>query len=270
MNVRLLLLALPAAIACGVFAAPTAVTFAQSSAVVEAYDFIEVTAHVDSPDVANPFTAASLTGFFARSGSPERVAIQGFCDSADGSVFRIRFMPSSPGEYTYSLTYSQSGLQKTFSGKFSVTDAHRRGPIRVDPSHPWHFVWEGTGEHYFFNGTTAYWITGWRDERIIQFSLERLHELKINRIRTLLGGRVNTMYGEPVMNTEEFSVFLSPWPAEKADDFYHPGFDYSRFNVAHWQKYERMLRWARERDIDRFGDLRYRRWAHSYGGRERR
>ena len=57
------------------------------------------------------------------------------------------------------------------------------------------------------------------------------------------------MYGEPAMNTAEWNVFLSPWPAEKADDFYHPGFDYTRFRVEHWQRFERMLTYARERDM---------------------
>ena len=52
--------------------------------------------------------------------------------------------------------------------------------------------------------------------------------LKVNRVRVLLSGRTNTMYGEPAMNTAEWSLFLSPWPAVKADDFYHPGFDYAR------------------------------------------
>jgi hypothetical protein len=51
------------------------------------------------------------------------------------------------------------------------------------------------------------------------------------------------------MNTAEWSLFLSPWPAEKADDFYHPGFDYTRFRPEHWQRFERMLALARERDI---------------------
>ena len=57
------------------------------------------------------------------------------------------------------------------------------------------------------------------------------------------------MYGEPAMNTPEWSVFLSPWPAEQADDFNHPGFDYTRFNIPHWQRYERMLRHARDLDM---------------------
>jgi hypothetical protein len=177
--------------------------------------------------------------------------VDGFCDSADGSVFRIRFMAPHPGSYKYSVTYRQGEFQKTSSGTFRSIDAHRRGMIRVDPKYPWHFVWEGTGEHFFFNGTTAYWLVAWRDEHIIQYSIERLHRLKINRMRVSVSGRTNKFYGEPVMDGESWSVLaLQPWPAEHPDDFTHPGDDYSRFNVSYWQKFERMLRFARERDMN--------------------
>jgi hypothetical protein len=34
-----------------------------------------------------------------------------------------------------------------------------------------------------------------------------------------------------------------------ADDIHHPGFDFSRFDVSYWQKFDRALRFARDRDI---------------------
>jgi hypothetical protein len=49
------------------------------------------------------------------------------------------------------VTYRQGDVEKTATGSFLATDGHRRGPIRVDPKYPWHFIWEGTGEHYFFD-----------------------------------------------------------------------------------------------------------------------
>jgi hypothetical protein len=62
----------------------------------------------------------------------------------------------------------------------TAADQHRRGALRIDPAYPWHFIWEGTGEHYFFNGTTAYWLVGWRDEPPIQYCIDRLARLKVN------------------------------------------------------------------------------------------
>ena len=123
------------------------------------------------------------------------------------------------------------------------------GPIRVDPEYPWHFLWEGTGEHYFFNGTTAFWLMGWRDERFITGSIERLHELKVNRLRVLLAGNMDNLLGEAVLTGANFSMALRPWVAKTPESFDQPGIDYKRFQVPYWQKFERMLRYARDRDV---------------------
>jgi hypothetical protein len=190
-------------------------------------------------------------------------------------------MPPAPGDYKYSIEYRQGRQTSTSTGTFHATSGHRRGPIRVDPQHRWHFIWEGTGEHYFFNGTTAYWLMGWSDDKVIRGSIERLHDLKINRLRVTIAGRTNQFYGEPVMAGTNWTPFITPWPAGKglgflhtlgrlgqrfgmgfggglfdsladlgrAEDIYHPGFDYSRFQVSYWQKFDRALRFARDRDV---------------------
>lgn len=229
--------------------APREISFSQPAGSVEAFDFLEVTLNVAGTDAHNPFTGVTLRGSFGKAGETERTAVEGFCDSADGSVFRIRFMPSSAGDYSFSVEYREDGFEKTHTGMFRALDGHRRGPIRVDPKYPWHFIWEGTGEHYFFNGTTAYWLPGWREERIIYNSIERLHRLKINRLRVLLAGAANIFWGEPVMTGENFSMALRPWLAQAPQSFDHPGIDFTRFNTPYWQKWERMLRFARERDV---------------------
>jgi hypothetical protein len=230
-------------------AAPGDIAFSQSAASVEAYDLVEVTAQVSKPDVRNPFTEASLTGSFQKAGGGQRWNVDGFCDSPGGDVFRIRFMPPSPGEYTYSIQYRQDAFEKTYSGSFRATGGRRRGVLRVDPKYPWHFIWEGTGEHYYFNGTTAFWLMGWSEERIINHAIERLHELKINRIRVLLAGAANMFWGDAVMTGNGFTMSLRPWVAREPESFENPGIDFTRFNIAYWQKFERMLRFARDRDM---------------------
>src|SRR6516164_1635176 len=87
--------------------APRDVSFSQSATSVEAYDFIEVAVNIAGPDARNPYTDAQLHGSFGKAGSGERINVDGFCDSVDGRVFRIRFMPSSPGDYSYSIAYRQ-------------------------------------------------------------------------------------------------------------------------------------------------------------------
>ena len=236
---------------CGIaLSAPREVTFSQSSPSVEAYDFVEIVIQSSPPDVRNPFTEVLVTGSFGKAGPADRAIVDGFCDSADGTVYRIRFMPSQPGDYSYTVTYRQGEYEKTYSGTFRALDGHRRGILRVDPKYPWHFQWEGTGEHYFFNGTTAFLMMGWQDENVIRGIIDRLHGLKINRIRLMLAARVVfSLWGEPIMPNREFRAYLNPWIAEQPDDVTHPGFDYSRFDVSYWQKFERMLRYAREKDM---------------------
>jgi len=225
------------------------VVFTQSASAVAAYRFLEITAKIKDPGVGNPFTDASFTGDFAKAGSTQSTQVEGFCDSQDGTLFRIRFMPSSPGNYTYRLSLKIPSRTETYAGSFAANDEHLRGPIRVDPEHRWHFIWEGTGEHYYFYGDTAFWLMGWRDDRVINNNLERLHRLKINRVRVLIHGRANSFYSEPIMPGSNFTMFISPWLAEKPEDLYRPGYDFTRFDVAYWQRMERMLQAARDRDM---------------------
>ncbi len=230
------------------FAEPTDVSFSQSTPQVQAYDFVEVTVQVAKPDLVNCFTSAGVQGSFSKAGGAP-LHVDGFCDSMDGSTYRIRFMPSSPGAYTYEVNFEEGQFKRKFQGKFEAIEGHRKGPIRVDPSNRWHFIWEGTGEHFFFNGTTAFWLMGWKDERVISYSIERLARLKVNRIRACIAGRTSVFYGEPAMNGAAWNVWLTPFVAEQTDDFSHPGFDWTRFNASYWQKYDRMLRSARDRDM---------------------
>jgi hypothetical protein len=232
-------------------ALPQKVTFSVAPQQLDAFDYVEITATVDAPDVHNPFVDATLTGIFEEVDGRQHWNIEGFCDSDDGSIFRIRFMPMQARSYKYSLKFVQGGFEKTATGIFQAVDAHRRGILRVDPQYPWHFIWAGTGEHFFFNGTTAYWLMGWRDDRTIQYSIERLHRLQVNRMRVTLAGReANSFFGEPVMTGPNWTVFIAAWPAQNADDPLHPGFDYARFNLPYWQKFERMLKLARDHDMN--------------------
>jgi len=164
-------------------------------------------------------------------------------------------MPPTPGEYKYFVEYRQGGASKNSTGTFHVINGRRSGPVQVDAQYHWHFVWQGTGEHYFFNGTTAYWLMGWSDDKVIQSSIQRLHDLSINRMRVTIAGRTNILYGEPVMvsthwmSGPKWTVFLTPWPAKNAEDIFHPGFDYTRFDLSHWQRFDRAIRFARDKDV---------------------
>ena len=114
------------------WSASSKLEFSDPPAEVETYDFAEIVIRVSNPDVANPFTDASVEGHFAQEGS-EPVTVDGFCDSMDGSVFRIRFMPSRPGRHDYLVTYRQQGLERTQTGSFIAVASGRKGLLRLDP-----------------------------------------------------------------------------------------------------------------------------------------
>jgi len=164
------------------------VTFSQPSVGTECYDFVEVTLNIAKPAARNPFTDVAVSGHFSQVGQGNDLMVDGFCDSHDGSIFRVRFMPSQPGDYTYSITYRHGDFERVYNGSFKAVEGKRSGILRVDSNYPWHFIWEGTREHYF-NGTTAFWVMGWRDERIIDNCLDRLRRLGHMRVAALVIAR---------------------------------------------------------------------------------
>jgi hypothetical protein len=235
--------------ALGAAAAEPRVEFVASADAVACYDFVEVTLNVAAPAAGNPFTDVTVDGEFGRAGEVPQ-AVDGFCDSADGKVYRIRFMPSQPGRYDYTVNFRAGDGAAVHHGSFQATDGKRKGLVRVDAEYPAHFRWEGTQERYFWNGTTAYWLAGWDDDTIRQ-NIDRLDQLKVTRIRAALDGRVTDgrAWFENVFPTEKFSFRLEPWVARNPASLEKPDFDVSRFNVAYWQKWERLLQHARSKDV---------------------
>jgi hypothetical protein len=222
----------------------------QSAEVVDAYDFLEVTVKLDAPPAKNPFTDVAVSGEFGIAGADKRLNVTGFCAAADGSQFRVRFLPTSPGDYSYTVTCKQGTSASSRTGKFKAGAGKRRGLLRRDPAYPFHFIWEGTGEHFYLNGTTAFLLLGWEDDKVIEKILDRYQKHKVNRVRVLLTGRTDHFWTEPVRSGKGFQAVLNPWPAERPNDIDKPGFDYTRFNLPYWEKFERMLRYARGKDIN--------------------
>ena len=237
------------ALALPAFAAEPGVKFTASAAEVACYDFVEVTLNIAKSEAKNPFTDVTLDGSFNLKGE-RPLAVDGFCDDADGRLFRIRFMPSKPGAYEYTVKYREGAFEKTHQGVFQAKDEKKKGLVRVDPEFPSHFQWEGSKERYFWNGTTTYWLAGWDDETIRQ-SLDRLDHLKVTRVRAALSGRVKDgrAWFENVLPSEKFAFRLEPWLAKNSASVEQPDFDVTRFNVTYWQKWERLLQHARSKDM---------------------
>ncbi len=247
-----LLLLLPLLLAAGSVRAAD-VSIAQSAPEIDVWDFLEVTLNVKGAKAKNPFTDVLVTGSCQREMQVGTMA-HGYCDSQDGSVFKIRFMPSEPGSYNFNITYQEGADARTFNGTFQVRPSGRKGPVQARRGSAYHFKWTGTNEPFFWNGTTAYWLLGWEDEEVIRKSLDRLAKHKVNVVRVALNGRTQSgkRWDEPDVVTDEKSRFffrLDPWVAKNAKSVEDPQFDVQRFNLHHWHKCERMLRHARELNL---------------------
>jgi len=211
---------------------------------------VEVTVQVAHPPAGNPFTDATVTGELTSPGAAPR-RIDGFCDSADGSVFRLRFMPTNAGRHEFAVAYRRGGVEATHRGSFTARRGRLAGPVRVDPAHPFHFVREGTGQHWFWNATTTYQLLAWDDETIAR-SVDRLAKLGVNRIRVALAGRTpdGKRWNEPLVNrTDKFAFKMEPWVAARPDNLPDPGYDVTRFNLDFYRKADRLLHLCRDRDI---------------------
>jgi hypothetical protein len=228
----------------------TRINFALSREEVDVFDFVEITAFVQEGAAVNPFTEMECFGVFGLD-DKSLVPVDGFCDAPDGSIYRIRFMPVSAGTYQYRVTLKGPGGSWQQQGTFAAHDAGRRGLVRVDPEHPFHFTWQGTGEHYFYNSTTTYSILGLKEPVMLQ-AAARLHRLGVNRLRVSLGSarvKDGMVWFEPVYPSEDFTFAFGPWEARQPENMENPGWDVARFNIAHWQKMERLVDFARQRDM---------------------
>ena len=227
-------------------------SFSQKVTEVEVYDFVELIITGKAGQVDNPFTDVNIMGYFTGPAG-NKDSIEGFCDEQYGKIYKVRYMPSSTGKYSFRIAVKCQGKTKYFKGNLNVLASGRKGPVRVDSEHPWHFIYEGTGEHYFWNSTTTYWMMGWKDEEIIKDAIERLSGYGINRIRVAMNGRQDdgSRWYEPLVKESEFFTFkLTPWVAERPDDLDDPEFDVTRFNMEHWQKLDRLVDFARQHNIN--------------------
>lgn len=227
------------------------ITLTTAKQVVEVYDFQEITLNIKKPDPKlNPFKQATLNATFSTDNGDSKT-VEGFCDSQDGSIYRVRFMPLNAGKYRFELNFTQNNKTQKLSSSFDAVASSRKGLLRLDKENPWHFRFDN-GEHYFWNSTTAYWMLGLKNESEIMTSIDRLAGYGINRIRVAINGRAHggDRWSEPtVIESKNFTFKLNPWLAEKPDDLDAPNFDVTRFEVGHWQKLDRLLAKAREKGI---------------------
>ena len=111
-----------------------------------------------------------------RLGKEETKTVDGFYDG-DG-IYRVRFMPSFEGDYTFEIKGSFS--DEVYTGAFHVTPAQEdnHGPVRV--SYTYHMAYED-GKPYYSIGTTCY-VWELQSEELQKQTLETLADSAFNKI----------------------------------------------------------------------------------------
>ncbi|MDO4285513.1 MAG: DUF5605 domain-containing protein [Eubacteriales bacterium] len=247
----------------------------------EKWGVFEVTAQGVSE--GNPFTERTIRGTFASADGNERITTDGFYDG-DG-VYKVRFMPSFEGEYTFSLegnfaegtdgSASDSTVPQPLSGSFTVIapSEGNHGPVRV--ANTYHFAYED-GTPYYSIGTTCYVWELQSDERIEE-TFESLKKSAFNKIRfCIFPKHYDYNLGEPrsypyegtptdssVLTKENFMEYWTGMGKKDSKSVNH--WDFERFNPAHFRHIETCI--ARLRDCGIEADLivmhPYDRWGFS-------
>jgi hypothetical protein len=144
------------------------------AAEVEQWGLYEVT--LRGPASGNPFVEVELTATFTQ--DDKKVRVIGFYDG-DGA-YKVRFMPESPGEWTYTTASNRRDLDGK-TGKLTATKPApgNHGPVRV--RNVYHFAY-ADGTPYFPVGTTCYAWTH-QPEKLEEQTLATLKVSPFNKLR---------------------------------------------------------------------------------------
>ena len=143
-------------------------------AAVPQWEVFELT--LAGPDAGNPFPEVQLGARFVL--GRKAVAVDGFYDGM--GTYKVRFMPDTEGEWTYTTSSNAPDLDGR-TGRFACVAAlaNAHGPVMVRNQH--HFAY-ADGTPYFPFGTTCYaWVH--QSEELQRQTLETLRTAPFNKIR---------------------------------------------------------------------------------------
>jgi len=189
---------------------------------VEKWGMYEVV--LQGPTAGNPFIGIELSAEFT---DGERVfKPDGFYDG--GGIYKIRFMPDKEGVWSYKTKSNRDELNGK-EAQFTCTPASpgNHGPIQV--RNQYHFEYRDGTSFYPF-GTTIYeWV--FQTEETRQQTLETLKSAPFNKARFLLVPPYSDKYLSGPLKLDKF-----PFEGNSKENW-----DFSRFNVAFFQHFEKCL-----------------------------
>ncbi len=198
----------------------------------------------------NPYMNVELSAIFSL--DEEQITVPGFYDG--DSIYRIRFSPPVPGEWTY-ITESNAAELSGKKGKFNCVPASEgnHGPLRVVNT----FYLEYTdGTPFYSVGTTAYqWISV--DQNIQEKTIKTLQSSPFNKIR--MG-----MFPKYYAFGNETEPWLHPFKRDSSKpEFTEPEYAYFR-NID--KRINQLMDMGIQADVILFHP--YDKWGYSQMGKE--
>lgn len=225
----------------------------------------------------NPIWDYRIQGTFTSEDGQEQKTVEGFYDG-DG-IYRVRFMPSREGRYTYQITgnFREEGAaaseeraasaekgaaaSEELSGSFLVTapTGENHGPVEVVDER---YLGYGDGTPYYSIGTTCYaWVH--QTMEMQEQTLRTLKESPFNKIRFCFFPKFY-VYNKKEPLTAPFAAGAGEgqdpvlqelqknqklFPGQPVPD-YDYGFDYTKPNVEHYRRMDLRIRQLMELGIE--------------------
>ena len=205
-------------------------------------------ARFTGPADGNPFVDSVVCGEFE--GPDGRRRVDGFYDG--GGEYAVRFMPEEEGLYRFSV--SADFLPERLTGEFTATGP---GPGNHGPVHPadtWHFRY-ADGTPYYSLGTTCYaWAH--QSQELQAQTLATLRDAPFNKLRFCIFPKhydynyedpITFPYeGTPCDNSALCRENMLRFGREKTGNHW----DFSRFNPAHFRRFDQRIRQLAELGIE--------------------
>lgn len=196
----------------------------------------------------NPFMDYEIHGTFQS--ADETVSVNGFYDG--GGVYRVRFMPSFEGNYSYVISGSYS--DETVKGSFHVTppSGNNRGPVRV--KNRFHLAY-ASGEPHYSVGTTCYAFALQKPD-VVEATFRELEKDCFNKVRfCLMPKHYDFCLHDPVCFPYEGTPMDAGVLTRRNFEEYNgaaPGnhWNFKRFNPVFFKRYDKIISRLMEMGIE--------------------
>ena len=188
----------------------------------------------------NPFDVTITGNFTGPSG--ERLTVPGFYDGAN--TWKIRFSPTAEGKWSLRTVSTLPALNgKVETSILCVANSHphiRKGGLRVDSAHPYHFVHED-GSRYFLLGYEADWLWGVGDG--MHTLINQMSARGFNHVLVNIYGHDTNWSPERKHQYDFGPPTVYPWEGTNEAP------DHSRLNPKFFQHYDSMIKALQDKGI---------------------